>query len=85
MYRHHYQPGDGSATLATIGICLAILFFLWFIKSISSTNAYNGGVCTVCGGKYEYQQAVGRRYETEYVYICNNCGHMITINYYAGQ
>ena len=66
-----------------IGILAILLVIIWVINSCTSTNAYNNGICTKCGGHYVYQQAVGHRYTTDYIYICDKCGDMITINYYA--
>lgn len=49
-----------------------------------SLEQYNNGICSKCGGTYKYSQAVGHRYETCYIYICENCDNLIeTVDYYG--
>jgi len=40
---------------------------------------WNGGHCDNCGGTWEYEQAVGHRTSTSYIYVCKNCGKRIEI------
>lgn len=56
---------------------IIILIVLLFIRSCSSSVAYNNGTCVFCGGHYVFQQAVGHRSWTNYLYKCNRCGRMI--------
>ncbi len=61
---------------------LAIIILL-FIRACSGSVAYNNGVCKYCGGHYVFQQAIGHKGLTDYMYICDTCGHMIeTAEYY---
>lgn len=46
---------------------------------------YNGGICTECGGRYVYEQAVAHRMDTDYIYICDKCGNMIELDSYRLQ
>ena len=55
--------------LIIIGVLLALLFILRMINA----TGWNNGYCS-CGGKWIYQQAIGHRYETVYLYECDNCG-----------
>jgi len=74
---------DSEFELKFAGILLVILAVCWFASKVWSADKYNNGVCEACGGQYVYQQAVGHRYSTEYIYICDKCGHMIQIdNFY---
>lgn len=41
-------------------------------------KVWNNGYCT-CGGSWEYEQAVGHRYDTSYIYVCNRCDKRIEI------
>lgn len=51
-----------------------------------STEKYGDGICEKCGGHYVYSQAVGHQYDTYYIYICDQCGHLIEVNtYYEGN
>lgn len=58
--------------LIFIGIILALLFILKMVID----SGWNNGYCS-CGGKWVYQQAIGHRYETVYLYECNKCGKTI--------
>ena len=33
----------------------------------------------ICGGTWEYEQAVGHKSSTSYIYICRKCGKRIEI------
>jgi hypothetical protein len=35
---------------------------------------WNNGYHEDCGGRWEYEQAVGHRYGTNYIYVCDKCG-----------
>ena len=37
-------------------------------------EAWNGGYHEDCGGRWEYEQAIGHRYDTDYMYVCDKCG-----------
>lgn len=75
MYRSH-----GDTSWGTIGILFLIIIVLFIVSKACSANTYNNGICKLCGGHYEYIEAVGRRYETHYLYRCNKCGDLIEIN-----
>lgn len=66
-----------------VSIILLIVIIIFFIVAeIVNNNQYNNGIC-YCGGTFKYEQAVGHRYETRYLYICDKCGRAIEIsNYY---
>ena len=72
---------DTSSIWALI---IALVIFL-FVRACTSTVKYNDGVCPRCGGNFVYQQAVGHRYSTNYIYKCDKCGNTIEIgNNYEG-
>lgn len=72
------QRSDTS--LGEIGILVLLLIVLIIISQACSAFRYNSGVCKICGGHYVYQQAVGHRYTTAYIYRCNKCGHIIEVD-----
>ena len=41
---------------------------------IADLEAWNGGYHEDCGGRWEYEQAIGHRYDTNYIYVCDKCG-----------
>lgn len=69
----------------TLWLCTALLLLLilivLFISSCNSSNAYNNGVCKLCDGDYEFDQAVGHQYFTSYLYKCNKCGNIIEVDH----
>ena len=44
-------------------------------------DLWNNGYCS-CGGQWEYEQAVGHRVSTSYIYRCDKCGNRIEISDY---
>lgn len=74
---------SGSPDWHFFALGILILIVLLFIRSCSSSVAYNNGVCAFCGGHYVFQQAICHRNWTNYMYTCNKCGRMIeTSEYY---
>lgn len=71
--------------IIVIGIALGIAFGI--VSGINATTAneerakYNDGVCKACGGHYVYEQAVGHRYSTSYLYRCDGCDAIIEIRF----
>jgi hypothetical protein len=60
---------ETKITIITLGVLIGILFVLRAINECG----WNDGYCS-CGGRWVYQQAVGHRYETTYIYKCDKCG-----------
>ncbi len=65
-----------------IAIFAGILILFMIIGSIISADNFNNGICRICGGQYEFKNAIGHRYTTEYVYVCKQCGNLITTTSY---
>lgn len=61
-------------------LSILLIIIVWFIASCSSSNAYNNGICKICGGNYEFYQAIGHHYTTNYLYECDKCGNIIEVN-----
>ena len=76
-----YRRNDNT-NLEVIAIFAGILILLMIINSIISADNFNNGICRVCGGQYEFKNAIGHRYTTEYVYVCKQCGNLITTTSY---
>lgn len=62
---------NSSAVVTVIGIIIAI--FIILICHAMNDTEWNNGYCS-CGGNWVYQQAVGHRYDTMYLYECDKCG-----------
>lgn len=73
-----------------ISVILIILFWIAFVffvckvvhkASIKHDNKlWNGGHCDICGGTWEYEQAIGHRSYTSYIYVCRKCGKRIELS-----
>lgn len=69
--------------ICIIVIVLSIVAFLFFVHRCSvdhDNELWNNGHCNVCGSAWEYEQAVGHRASTSYIYVCKKCGKRIEIN-----
>ena len=68
-----------------IGIIWIVLLIVAFLFCICKANSkhddklWNGGHCDVCGSPWEYEQAVGHRSSTSYIYVCKKCGKRIEL------
>lgn len=77
----YYNNYSSRAPWQFIVLLLLLMLIVWFISSCNSSNAYNNGICKLCGGDYEFYQAVGHRYSTSYLYKCNKCGNIIEVDH----
>ena len=64
----------------SIGVLAAMIILIYVFMVVKSSIVYNNGICPQCGGNYVYQQAVGHRYITSYIYQCDKCGKIIEID-----
>lgn len=62
------------ATVVILGLVIGVVFLLNSCSESEDTKAWNGGYHEDCGGRWEYDQAVGHRYDTDYIYVCDKCG-----------
>lgn len=74
--------GEESIISGIVGAVIAVAIIVLFIgagldQKKTEIEYYNNGICTICGGKYEF--AGGSRYRncSEYYYTCEDCGHTI--------
>ena len=68
---------DIFATIAVVvmlGLLTAIAFIFGSCADKKDIEAWNGGYHESCGGKWEYEQAVGHGHDTDYIYVCDKCG-----------
>ena len=82
---------DSLRENAAIIVVIVVLLFGAFV-AINATIRYednykdnyddklwNGGYCNICGGSWKYEQAVGHRRSTSYIYVCDGCGRRIAL------
>lgn len=66
-----------------IGVVLLFVAFLFCAFNASKKyqdKLWNGGHCDMCGGTWRYEQAVGHRYSTTFIYVCGNCGKRVELS-----
>lgn len=61
-------------------LVIALFFGVYKLSIKHDNEVWNGGHCNTCGGTWEYEQAVGHRAITSYIYVCENCGKRIEIS-----
>lgn len=68
------------SVVISVAIICAILFGAYKVTTAYDDKLWNGGHCDICGGSWQYEQAVGHRSSTSYIYICPDCGKRIEID-----
>ena len=65
--------------IVVISLVAALIFGVNKAGIKHDEKLWNGGHCDVCGGTWEYEQAVGHRSSTSYIYVCEDCGKRIEL------
>lgn len=71
--------------IVSFGACLIIVVLILAAMMVADSRdlkKWNNGYCS-CGGRWEYQQAVGHRYDTDYIYKCDKCGKIEEFEHYG--
>lgn len=68
-----------------VGLILAVGLFFSLVFTVKTQNnitteKYNNGICTICGGNYEFSGATRSNSSQYYFYTCEDCGHTIEVN-----
>lgn len=74
-----YLP-EITSIIVIILLCVALFFGVYWISIKHDEKLWNNGHCDICGGTWTYEQAVGHRISTSYIYICDDCGKRIEIS-----
>ena len=77
-----YKDTDSETNFILIAFLIILVIILFTVKGCVSSNIYNNGICTHCGGNLVFKEAVGHRYSTNYIYICDKCGRLIESSVY---
>ncbi|MCR4687712.1 MAG: hypothetical protein K5659_09085 [Lachnospiraceae bacterium] len=64
--------------IAIVLLCAAMSFGAYRASIKHEEKLWNNGHCD-CGGTWKYEQAVGHRSSTSYIYICEDCGKRIEL------
>lgn len=73
-----YLP-EITAIIVIASLIAAIFFGIYTASMKLDDKAWNNGHCDICGGTWRYEQAVGHRSSTSYIYVCEDCGKRIEI------
>lgn len=65
--------------IVIVVLCAALIFGVNKAGEKHDEKLWNDGHCDVCGGAWEYEQAVGHRSSTSYIYVCDECGKRIEL------
>lgn len=74
-----------TSLIGSLGVLLVVILICIVCAMISSYHSkteWNGGYHIYDNGKWEYQQAVGHRYSTYYMYKCSKCGKVVELDDY---
>lgn len=66
--------------ILTVLLMVGLYIFVDQLDNSHDNKLWNGGYCDVCEGKWEYEQAVGHKASTSYIYVCKKCGKRIEIS-----
>lgn len=71
---------DCITIIVIVLLCAAMIFGTYKASIKHDDKLWNDGHCDVCGGTWQYEQAVGHKSSTSYIYVCEDCGKRIEIN-----
>ena len=60
--------------LALLVIFVSLVIFCYVNDQNNQKQLYNNGIHQDCGGAWVYQEPVGHKYSTTYIFKCNKCG-----------
>lgn len=66
-------------SIVFVSLIAAILFGVYKASIKHDEKLWNSGHCDICGGTWQYEQAVGHRSSTSYIYVCEDCGQRIEL------
>lgn len=65
---------------ALLGLAIgALIAGMLYLQTEGDARKYNDGICTLCGGHYEFSGASGRGISKFYYYTCADCDHTIQV------
>ena len=67
--------------IALLVIFIGIAFLGKMQRDEQNKTIYNNGVCTDCGGHYDFISVAKNRYKTYYYYQCDNCEKIIELRH----
>ena len=83
-YSRRYSSSDDTGSLV-VSLVLLVIVIIIAIGAKSCSNAqdsakYNDGIHQDCGGHLVYQQAVGHKNSTSYIFRCDKCGEILELD-----
>lgn len=74
----YYLP-EIMSIIVVVSLVVVIIFGVSKAGIKHDEKLWNDGHCDICGGTWEYEQAVGHRSSTSYIYVCEDCGKRIEL------
>lgn len=71
------HPVAGVIGAVIVIVIMAFVIWAGLEQKKAEIEYYNDGICTICGGEYEFSGATRYRSSSEYFYTCKDCGHTI--------
>lgn len=69
-----------KGSIIMIIICIIIIFIMSSCEAALSEETYNNGIHEGCGGHWIYENAIGHRYSTNFIYHCDKCGTVVELS-----
>lgn len=66
--------------IGTITFLIVVIFVVLAILHKVDSKIWNNGYCD-CGGKWKYEQAIGHRASSSYIYKCDKCEKRIELRF----
>jgi hypothetical protein len=67
--------------IGSIAVLIGIIYLIKTVEHHANETIYNNGVCTNCGGHYEFVSASRYKQTTYYYYQCDNCEKIIELRH----
>lgn len=67
--------------MALCAITIGIAYFGSMWGKERNETIYNNGICTDCGGHYDFISVAKNRHTTYYYYQCDNCEKIIELRH----
>lgn len=74
VYRNNIEI---KGSIIILIICIIIMFIINSCEATLSEKTYNNGIHEGCGGHWVYENAIGHRCSTNFIYHCDKCGMTI--------
>lgn len=79
-YSNNNSEGSLIASIVLLVITIIIVMGAKSCNDAQDNAKYNDGIHQDCGGHLVYQQAVGHKNSTSYIFRCDKCGEILELD-----